>query len=317
MKINRKWIIILAVIIFAVTIGKDLLIKSISTQAISKITGAPVTIGGFSLGLFKEGVKIENFKMYNPEGFSRELMVDIPKIYVYYSLPSILQGKLHLKNVELELKEIILVKNKEGRLNVDSLKVFKEKSTQEKAKKPAKAMPLQIDLLKLDLGRLVYKDYTLGEEPSVRAYDIGINKTYKNITSAQQLVLLILSEPMRAAGIKGAAIYGVSVLAGAGILPVAVAATLVGRDSTQRSFHVTMEKLYEVTRGVLSTSGTITKEDQAAGIMGASVDGAMIALKLRQISDKETEITVSARKLLLPKPEIAEGIIYKISQELE
>ena len=37
---------------------------------------------------------------------------------------ALLQGKLHLKQVEFTLKELVLVKNKEGKSNLDSLRTW-------------------------------------------------------------------------------------------------------------------------------------------------------------------------------------------------
>jgi len=315
MKKSLKLLIIVIVSFFAILVVKDQIIKSVVTVVVTQVTDAPVHINGFSLGLLNQSVRISGFKMYNPKGFTKGILVDLPKINVAYDLGSIFKGKLHLPNVEIELKEMGLIKNKEGQLNVDSLKVVKQGKSQKA--KSSERMPLQIDVLKLGMGKIIMKDYSAGSEPLVQVYDINVHKGYKNITSVQQLVLLIVAEPMKAAGIQGAKVYGVSMLAGVAVLPVAVALTFVGKDYAQEKVEANFDKTYDVSLKVLKRIGKVNSENRVNGVLSAEASGADIALNLKKVSGGLTEITISARKFLLPKPEIAAGIIYQISEELK
>ncbi|MDD5006173.1 MAG: AsmA family protein [Candidatus Omnitrophica bacterium] len=312
-----KKIVIVAVtvlvVLFAVGIIKDQVIKSTITVVATNILGAPVHIDGFSLGILTQSVRISGFRIYNPKGFSRGVLIDLPKIKVKYNLFALLKQKIHLVNAEIELKEMGLEKNAQGQLSVDSLKVVQQ---QDKAK-PAPQLAIQIDTLKLSIGRIVMKDYSAGKEPAIQVYDLNISKTYKNITSVQILAALILSEPMKAAGIQGAKIYGLSMLAGAGILPVAIAATLVGKDYVEKDFNVAFEKMYEVSSEAVKKLGKVTKEDKAGGTLSADVSSAAVSLRLKKISANKTKVIISARKYLFPKPEIANGVLYEISQKLK
>lgn len=300
---------------FALWMIKDQGIKTIVTVTATQITGAPVHINGFSLGVLNHSVKISGFRMYNPQGFPKGILIDLTKINVAYDLGGIFKGKLHLPNVEIELKEVGLIKNKQGQLNADSLRVVKEGKSQ-KAQSSGE-MPLQIDMLKLGIGRIVLKDYSAGNEPLIQVYDLNIHKEYKNITSAQQLVALILSEPMKAAGIQGAKIYGVSMLAGVAVLPVAAALTFAGKDYAQEKLKVNFDKLYNISIKLFKRIGKVDSENRANGVIDADTDGVDVSVSLKKVSGALTEITVSARKYLLPKPEIAAGIIYQIKEELK
>lgn len=314
----KKILIVLAVVIICIiVIGvvKDQIVKSVVTVAATQIAGAPVHIDGFSLGVMSQSVRISGFKMYNPKGFSKGILVDLPKIYVVYDLGAVFKHKLHLANAEIELKEIGLEKNKDGKLNVDELKVVKQ--GEKKEAKPSKQMPMQIDTLKLGMGKIVIKDYAAGAEPTVKVYDVNLHKSYKNITSAQQLAALILAEPMKSAGIQGAKIYGVAMLAGVAVLPVAIVGTFVGKDSVSQDFASSIDKVYEVSLRTLKQKGKVTKEDKAAGVIGAVVDSSQVAIKINKKADNKTEVVVSARKYLFPKSEIAGGVLYDIAEKLK
>ncbi|MBF0522183.1 MAG: hypothetical protein HQL24_03900 [Candidatus Omnitrophica bacterium] len=310
----KKILIILGIVSFSlifITIVKDLIIKSVVTVVATNVTGAPVHIDSFSVGIFHPTIRISGFKLYNPNGFSKDVLISCPKINVTYDLAALLKQKLHLSLVELELQEMGLAKNKDGKLNVDSLKVVKQPDT-------SKPLPLQIDKLTLGIGKIVSKDYTGKDpEPDVRVYDVNIHKTYKNITSVQQLAVLILAEPLKSAGIKGAQVYGVAMLAGMAILPVGIAATFAGNDSVKQDFNAGVDQAYAVSLDVLKRMGNVAGQSATKGEMKANVKGADVVLKIKKTKEQKTEITVSARKYMLPAADIAGGVLYEISQKLQ
>jgi len=319
----KKILIILCVILIGLVvlgIVKDQIIKSAITVMTSKMVGAPVKMDGFRLGLLRQSVDITGFRIYNPEGFSEAALIDIGKIRVALNAGALLKGKLHLRNAEFALKEMTLETNKEGKLNVDVLKVAKqpakEKVKDKEPAKPAKQMPFQIDELKLSIGKLVMKDYSIPGVPAIKVNEINIDRTYKNITSAQQLVALILSEPMKAAGIQGAAIYGAAMMTGVGIVPVAIASAFIGKDSVQQVFDASFDKVYDVSLAVLQEMGQVSSESRADGAISATVSKALVRLEVKTKEDK-TELTISARKYMLPEPSIAGGVLYKIEEQLK
>lgn len=303
------------IIILAAGILKDQVIKSVITVVATQVTGAPVHIDGLSLGLFSQRVRISGFKMYNPKGFSRGILVDLPKINVAYDLGGLFNKKIHLSSAEIELREMGIEKNKENQLNVDELKVTKQGEKQ--AAKPAGRMPMRIDTLKLKIGRIVSKDYSSGKEPVVKVYDVNIDTGYKNITSPEQLAALILSEPMKAAGIAGAKIYGVAMLAGVAVLPVGIVATFAARDSVQKEFSANFDSAYRVILETLKRKGRVTQEDKAGGIIAAEIGSAQVNVKITKKVNNRTEVIISAREFLFPKPEIANGVLYEISKKLK
>jgi len=312
-------IIVLTVIIalFLIGIAKDQVIKAVITVAATQISGAPVHINGFSLGLTNQSVRISGLKIYNPPGFSKGILVDIPKIKVVCDLGGLLQKKIHLSNVDFELKEMILEKNKKGELNVDALKVAQKQEGKPGQPQAQQQMPLQIDELKLKMGRVVSKGYGAAGEQTISVYDINLDKSYKNITSAQQLAALIISEPMKSAGIQGAKVYGAAALAGAAILPVAVIATIAGRDSVEQDFNVNFDRLYDTSLKIVQEMGKVSGENKQTGVISATVNTASVTLELKKISAGKSHMTISARKYLFPRPEIALGVMYQISEKLK
>lgn len=310
--------IILALIIAlaVVSLLKDEIIKSVVISSIEKSTGAKASIAGFSLSLLRQTSEIRGFKIYNPKGFAQGLLMDLPYVKVNLDAQALFKKELHLRELTIELQELDLVKNKQGQLNVDALKVSKEPANKKEQVAQKKEMPLTIDVLNLKIGRIVSKDYTQQGEPLVDVYDINIQKSYRNITSVNQLVLLVLTEPMKSAGIRGAKIYSLAALTGVGFVPVVVGATLFGKASGEETVDFNYSRVYDAALRVIKRSGTIKNESKETGVINAAVNGAAISIDITE-SDKKTRIKVSARKYFLPKPEIANGIIYRIKEELK
>lgn len=312
-------LLIIAVILIVFALLRDQIIKTAVSTAARQVTGAEVEIGGFSMSLLKQSVRVTGFKMYNPAGFSRAVLVDLPLAAVDCDVPALFKGRLHLKKVEVSLKEVGLERNKEGKLNVDALKVAQQPAQPSKGgaqdKKSSQPLALQIDMLTLEAGKLVMRDYSAGPEPSVKAYDINFKKSYKDITSAQQLTALILVESMKQAGIKGAGIYGAALLSETGIIPASVITTFAGKDSVEQELKVPLNRAYDAALQALQGMGRIVGEKKDEGVITASVQGADVTVNLKQVSASTTKITVSARKYMLPKTEVANEVLYRIAEQ--
>ena len=63
--------------------------------------------------------------------------------------------------------------------------------------------------------------------------------------------------------------------------------------------------------------GTITEQDASRGAIKANINGATIALVLKKSADNKTEITISARKYIFPRLDIAGGVLYQILDKLQ
>ena len=89
----------------------------------------------------------------------------MPEIYVKYDLPAIMGGTIHLPEVRIALDEFMVVKNEKGELNLNSLKVVqaqkKGSAEKEETKTGARMPKIQIDTLKLKIGKVIYKDYSV------------------------------------------------------------------------------------------------------------------------------------------------------------
>lgn len=318
----KKLLMVLGVIVFilsGIAIFKNQIIKYGVIRVASKLIGAPVQMDHLSLNILSSTIRISGFKIYNPSGFPEGILVSCPEMNVIYDRSDLFKRKFHFLVAEIKIEEVGLTKNKEGKLNVDSLKVVQEEGKTGKQK--SKPIPLQIDFLTLNIGKVVYKDYTNSEEPGIQVHDVNIHKTFKNITSAQQLTVLLLAEPLMVAGIKGAIknalIYKVAMLAGVEVLPVVFAVKFFGKSSVKETIEQSFEHVYEASLNVIKRMGKIIKDDATHGLIKAKINGTNVTLRLKKREEHKTEITIIARKYFLPQPNIAGGVLYQINEKLE
>jgi len=215
-----KKIIILFLIFVVVLAAFSLLKNGIASLALSggvkAMTGLGVQVRGMDVGILKTLIGIRELKVSNPRGFPDRVMADIPELYVDYDLGAFLKGKVHLEEVRLYLKELIVVKNAKGELNLDALKPVqarKEEGKSQEEKKEAKMPEMQIDLLKLKIGKVIYKDYTQNP-PAVTAFDVNIDEQYENINDPYIFASLIVSRALLKTTIARLANFDVQALQG-------------------------------------------------------------------------------------------------------
>src|SRR4030043_855966 len=126
---------IVVVVFVALLLCKNVLIKMAVEDGAKKATGLTLTIGSMDVGLLAPKVDVINMRLLNPPGFTDKVMIDIPRFFVSFELASFFTKRAHFKTAELDLKELMVVRNKERKLNIDALTSVGEKRGQ--GQKPA------------------------------------------------------------------------------------------------------------------------------------------------------------------------------------
>ena len=200
-------------------LARSLVVKTALEIALPRVTGLPLSLGKLDIGLKPSFVDIEALNLKSPSGFHDTSLVEIPKIRVDYELFGLLKGKAHLKNIEFDMKQFTVVKNEKGQLNLDRLRALQ--GTQEPSaqtlgaepKAPAKAIPVQIDVMRLRIGKVVYVDYSSGS-PVTKEFPINFNQSFQNITDLNSVVRLIVLKAMVSSGISNLVNFDIGGLEG-------------------------------------------------------------------------------------------------------
>ncbi|MBF0479695.1 MAG: AsmA family protein [Candidatus Omnitrophica bacterium] len=317
-----KWLIIFVVVIFCLSLAKNFLIKSAIEWGAKAVVGTSVKIQQFSLGMFSQKIRIKGFQVYNPQGFPSGILVDIPEIGVDCDIPSLLKGKNHIPLLIIDMKEMIVVKNKQGKLNVNSLKVSQKPEEKNKAssgKKAEKPVVMQIDRMKLTVRKVIYKDYTSGaKEPKINVVDVGIqDKEFKNITSAQQLASLVLYATFNSAALKSIGLYGAATVMGTAFLPVGIAAMVLMDNSATQVFDHPFNDVWNNVKMFLDKDSQNVKADMARGMMTAVRNKYSINVHIIRKGPQQVEVKVEAKRMMLANKQEAERVLYEISDAVK
>ena len=265
-------LIVIAALVIGLAVTKDMVAKSIVEGGVKALTGLKLQMSRLAIGIINPSVGIKGLKLFNPPNFADKLMADMPEIYVKYDLGAILSGRVHLPKVRIHLKEFIVEKNKDGALNLDSLKVVqaekKEKDATVEGKPAGKAPSFQIDVLELKIERVLYKDYSGGGAPEVREYNINIDERYENITNPYSFASLIIVKALMNTSIGRLANFDMGPM-NASVKDTLTTATKVAAQTMDTATQ-TVTKAADVGREVGQTAAETAKETTEAikGLFG-------------------------------------------------
>ena len=201
----NRWVKVgigVVIVVVALNLAKNLIVQTVFQSVVSKAAHVPVSVGSTDLSLIKGSITLKNLRVLNPSGFPERLMLHAPLIAIDCDVPSLWKGTAHFEQARIDLKEVVVIKNKDGRLNVDAVKptaaeTEKAKASKAQGKSDSPKTKLKIDKLILSIGQVVYKDYSQGGAPQVQTFNINIrDREYTNIEDPTALVSLIMFEAL-------------------------------------------------------------------------------------------------------------------------
>ncbi len=216
----RKLLGIVIVAIFAavliVFMARNMVVKTALERGVQAVTGLRLTVEKVEVGVADTSIGIGHLKLYNPVQFEDRVMIDMPEIYVDYDLPAVIGGKIHLNHLRLHLRELAVVRNAAGELNLNSLNVVREEKGEEPVDPKAKARvpDMRVDVLTLKVGKVTYKDYSAPGAPVIREFNINIDESFYGINDPDQIVSLIVVRALSQTAIARLTGFDVSMLEG-------------------------------------------------------------------------------------------------------
>jgi len=150
-----KVILVFIVIISVLIAGKNFIVKSAIVKSVKMAVDLPLEIKKLDIGIFSSHIGITDLSLLNPSGFPKGVMFHVSEIFVDYYLGDMLKGKLHFEEMRLNFDQLVIIKNADGKMNLEALKPKAKDGSKKPAKektsiKAKKGMPkIQIDHLVL------------------------------------------------------------------------------------------------------------------------------------------------------------------------
>lgn len=297
-----------AVFTLFVNIGLPIILSS----ALSRELGATVRMDQFKVDFSERTFEIKNLNVMQPAGFGDGNMILVPSIKARVHLKELFHKTLHLSDLELSVADVVIVQRKNQAVNTDALKlnVNETKMDGEAAKHP----PLILDKVRLTMKRVVFKDLT-GDKPKVTARYLKIQDLELNgIANTTQLTTIVLGQTLQVMAIKSALLYGAVAATGVGLIPAAAAMVLTGNANDEGVFDVNYARALNAIRRTIKILGTLNSENIKEGRFNASIDDSNTDIQIIKTDQGRIQISVSSRKMLIPTPTVAAGVLYTIEE---
>lgn len=172
----RTVVTLIFLFIVLVVVGvllKDVIAKSLAERNLRDGTGLDAKIEKMEVGLATPTVNLEGLKLYNTPDFGGGIFLEMPELRIEYIADDIRGRKLHLKTVRLEIAELNIVKDKNGRTNVELMEKESKKKTGTKDKAGRPVIDFGgIDTLYLTVGKLKITD--LGHPKNNQVINVGL-----------------------------------------------------------------------------------------------------------------------------------------------
>jgi uncharacterized protein involved in outer membrane biogenesis len=192
MKKPKKIIIIVLAATLMLLVTTPFTINTVARISIERMfhdaTGLQLKVQSFNIGLIRSLVRIKGLRLLSPQGHKDRVMLDIAELYIDYNLPAALNGKAHVEELDINLREIMVSKNKQGQINLDALKKAQEKQENSMESSEEDQAEVQIDKLKLRIGKVTFKDYSEESVPTIKEFYLYLDEEYENLTDPYALV---------------------------------------------------------------------------------------------------------------------------------
>lgn len=215
MKILRYLLIAVVIVLAGLYFLRNVIAKRSVEVAAKQMTGFPLEIGSVNIGIFSGTLEVKNLKLMNPPEFQGGTFVDLPLLRVDYDTMSFLRRSPHIKELTVNVAEVVIVKNEKGQTNTT---VMQEKaasvsggekqtggktpSTEAVAPKEEKAMPYRVDLVKVHVGTVIQRTIGRDGKASDRKLNLNVDATYKDITESTSMSQLVMNTVFSQLGVQ-------------------------------------------------------------------------------------------------------------------
>jgi hypothetical protein len=149
-----RLLILAIVLVVALILLKDEILRNVAQKQIRKSTGMDVKIGALHVSLTEPVFNLENFVLYNTAEFGGGTFLDVPDLHLEYH-PDAAKGEMRLKLARLNIRELNIVESLRGHTNITSIAGALEKMQVERTNSNLRVFK-GIDTLNLSVGKVRY-----------------------------------------------------------------------------------------------------------------------------------------------------------------
>jgi uncharacterized protein involved in outer membrane biogenesis len=138
---------------------RDAIFKAILVQRLRQEFGVRVEIGELKTGLGTTIIHVRDFKVFNSPEFGGSLLTEVPEFLARFDMDSLPDHLIRLKELRVNLAEFNVVRNGDGRTNLEKMeKAWRERIRRKKKKERTQWDFGGIDQLEVSLGKIGFTD---------------------------------------------------------------------------------------------------------------------------------------------------------------
>ena len=191
-----RFLILAIVLVVALLLLKDQIIKAVVESQIRKNTGMDVKIGAISVSFTQPVFNLENFVLYNTAEFGGGPFLDVPDLHLEMYPDAARKQELRFKLVRMNVREMNIVESRDGRTNIMSITGALDKFTGGKTNSSDFEFK-GIDTLNLTVGKVRY----ISLRQPQRSQEINLalqNEIVQNVRSWNDMAGILFKVLIRA-----------------------------------------------------------------------------------------------------------------------
>ena len=201
-KLLVRILIVVAALVVVAFLLRNVIAREAVEVGVKRVTGFPLQIGSVNLGVFGGSLEVQNLKLMNPpEQFEEQMFVDLPAFKVDYHTFSMLTGSPHVNEVNVNVAEVVIVKNAKGQTNAQVLQAkvsppasgtSQPKGGEQKPAPSSGGAHYRVDLVRVHVGTVRVLDYSKGSKPTEKKMVLNKDVVFKDVTESTSITALVM-----------------------------------------------------------------------------------------------------------------------------
>jgi uncharacterized protein involved in outer membrane biogenesis len=194
-------LMVLAVLVVVTFLLLNFITRKVVEVGVKHKTGFPLQIGSVNFGVFGGNLEVQNLQLMNPPEFEQKMFVDLPAFKVDYRTLSMLTGSPHINEINVNVAEVIVVKNAKGqtnaqvlqaRVNPPSAGTSQTKGGGQPKPEPSGGAHYRVDLVRVHVGTVRILDYSKGARLFEKNITLNKDIVFKDVTESTSITALVM-----------------------------------------------------------------------------------------------------------------------------
>ena len=152
----------LLVLIVALLFSRNWILKQVAIRSVAENTGLRAEIGSIHSGLRSPFLHLQQVRLFNTPEFGGGLLLDAPEFYARFDSAVATAGRLHFTEMRVNIAELTVIRDAQGRINLDHLeKEYRKRDAERRRRRGKDTNEMEfagIDRLDVTIGRILYLD---------------------------------------------------------------------------------------------------------------------------------------------------------------